>query len=187
MERRRQPPTKVPAKKWIRIKVLSMGDAGTGKSCLIKRYCEDKFVSKYISTIGVDYGVKGIVLAGEEVKVNFWDLAGSKEYLEVRNEFYKDTQGCLLVFDVSSKKSFDNLEAWLKESKQYGASDPTIIVCANFCDSKSRVVTEKEGRQWAQARGFPYFETSASSGQNVKEAFDSLFQRVLEKIDAQRK
>jgi DnaJ family protein C protein 27 len=86
----------------------------------------------------VDYGVKGIVLAGEEVKVNFWDLAGSKEYLEVRNEFYKDSQGCLLVrncnrlprvaycacltifkvFDVSSKKSFDNLEAWLKESKQ---------------------------------------------------------------------
>ncbi len=56
-----------------------------------------QFVSKYISTIGVDYGVKGIVLAGEEVKVNFWDLAGSKEYLEVRNEFYKDTQGCLLV------------------------------------------------------------------------------------------
>ena len=81
--------------------------------------------------------MKGIVLAGEEVKVNFWDLAGSKEYLEVRNEFYKDTQGCLMVrsipppamlpapktlvskvFDVSSKKSFDNLEAWLKESKQ---------------------------------------------------------------------
>jgi len=56
-----------------------------------------QLVSKYISTIGVDYGVKGIALAGEEVKVNFWDLAGSKEYLEVRNEFYKDTQGCLLV------------------------------------------------------------------------------------------
>ena len=56
-----------------------------------------QFVYKYISTIGVDYGVKGIVLSGEEVKVNFWDLAGSKEYLEVRNEFYKDSQGCLLV------------------------------------------------------------------------------------------
>ena len=54
-------------------------------------------MSKYISTIGVDYGVKGIALAGEEVKVNFWDLAGAKEYLEVRNEFYKDAQGCLLV------------------------------------------------------------------------------------------
>jgi hypothetical protein len=59
-----------------------------------------QFVSKYISTIGVDYGVKGIVLSGEEVKVNFWDLAGSKEYLEVRNEFYKDTQGCLLVSSI---------------------------------------------------------------------------------------
>ena len=59
-------------------------------------------MSKYISTIGVDYGVKGIDLAGEEVKANFWDLSGAKEYLEVRNEFYKDAQGCLLVRCSSS-------------------------------------------------------------------------------------
>lgn len=71
--------------------------AHTRSCCAIVTHTQ--FVSKYISTIGVDYGVKGIVLAGEEVKVNFWDLAGSKEYLEVRNEFYKDTQGCLLVGD----------------------------------------------------------------------------------------
>ena len=62
-------------------------------------------MSKYISTIGVDYGVKGIALAGEEVKVNFWDLAGAKEYLEVRNEFYKDSQGCLLVGGLSTRRS----------------------------------------------------------------------------------
>ncbi len=68
-------------------------------SCCCAIVTHAQFVSKYISTIGVDYGVKGIVLGGEEVKVNFWDLAGSKDYLEVRNEFYKDTQGCLLVGD----------------------------------------------------------------------------------------
>lgn len=116
-----------------------MGDGGVGKSCLIKRYCERRvsrslsililfcfvscfflfycciliirfqFVSKHVSTIGVDFGVKPVELHGNEVKVssyrlrsvlslrnqqvNFWDLAGPKEYFDVRNEFYKDSQG----------------------------------------------------------------------------------------------
>lgn len=69
-----------------------MGERGCGKSCLIKRYCEDKFVSKYIGTIGVDYGVKPLSLGEFDVKVNLWDMAGAPEYLEVRNEFYKDAQ-----------------------------------------------------------------------------------------------
>jgi hypothetical protein len=59
-----------------RIKLLSIGSGGTGKSCLIKRYCEDRFVSKYIATIGIDYGVKPVSIDGSEVRVNFWDLSG---------------------------------------------------------------------------------------------------------------
>jgi DnaJ family protein C protein 27 len=58
----------------FRIKVISMGSGGCGKSCLIKRYCEDRFVSKYIATIGVDYGVKPVQIDGIDVRVNFWDL-----------------------------------------------------------------------------------------------------------------
>ena len=76
----------------LRIKVISMGDGGVGKSCVIKRYCEEKFVTKYISTIGIDYGVKPVMIKGQEVRVNFWDLSGHPEFFEVRNEFYRDTQ-----------------------------------------------------------------------------------------------
>ena len=77
----------------VRVKVTSMGEGGAGKSCLIKRYCEGKFVRRYISTIGVDYGVKPVQRkGGKTVKVNFWDLSGHPEFFEVRNEFYKDTQ-----------------------------------------------------------------------------------------------
>ena len=66
----------------FRIKVLSMGSAGTGKSCLIKRYCEERFVSKYIATIGVDYGVKPVKVDQVDIRVNFWDLSGHKEFFE---------------------------------------------------------------------------------------------------------
>jgi GTPase SAR1 family protein len=94
-----------PQKKhWcVRIKIISLGGLATGKSCLIKRFCEERFVSKYISTIGIDYGVKPVTVKGEHVRVNFWDLSGHPDFFEIRNEFYKDSQGGVLVYDVSNR------------------------------------------------------------------------------------
>ena len=101
----------------VRIKVTSMGEGGVGKSCLIKRYCEGRFVSRYIATIGVDFGVKPVDIGDYEVRVNFWDLSGHPEFFDVRNEFYKDTQAAMLVFDVTSKKSFESLDSWYREAR----------------------------------------------------------------------
>jgi DnaJ homolog subfamily C member 27 len=172
-----------------RIKVLSVGSAGSGKSCLIKRYCEERFVPKYIATIGVDYGVKPIKLDHiGEFRVNFWDLSGHPDFFEVRNEFYKDTQGCLLVYDVTSRESFEQCESWLVEAKKYGANpnEIPIALCANKVDrTKDMVVSEDEGKKWAKSKGMTYFETSALSGTNVHEMFDFLFKEILRKNDIQ--
>ncbi|GAB9468826.1 hypothetical protein Gpo141_00006131 [Globisporangium polare] len=162
----------------LRIKIISMGDSGVGKSCVIKRFCEEKFVSKYISTIGIDYGVKPVQVQGEEVRVNFWDLSGLPEFLEVRNEFYKDTQGGILMFDVSSRKSFDALDAWLREAAKFGAGKFPCILCGNKVD-RMRVVTEEEARSYARAKGFEYFETSACTGVSISDAFHALFSQVV--------
>ena len=91
-------------------KYIIIGDTGVGKSCLIKRYCEDKFVTKHVATIGIDFGVKPVSVDGEAWRVNFFDMAGGPEYFDIRNEFYKDAQGALLVFDVGSKASLDALD-----------------------------------------------------------------------------
>ena len=166
-----------------RIKVISMGSGGCGKSCLIKRYCEDRFVSKYIATIGVDYGVKPVRIDGVEVRVNFWDLSGHPEFFEIRNEFYKDAQGCVLVYDASMRESFEECDAWLAECAKFGGNprELPIMLCANKIDKK-RAVSEEEGKSFAQSRGLTYFEVSASSGQNVVDMFDALFQAVYHKV-----
>ena len=166
-----------------RIKILSLGSGGVGKSCLIKRYCEERFVSKYIATIGVDYGVKAVSIDGMDVKVNFWDLSGHPEFFEIRNEFYKDAQGIMLVYDVSARESFDDIEAWLQEAIKFGAAPREIPValCANKADKK-RMVSEEEGRQLASSKGMSYFEMSACSGDNVNEMFDYLFQACIRKM-----
>jgi len=157
-----------------------MGSGGCGKSCLIKRFCEERFVSKYIATIGVDYGVKPVQVDGLDVRVNFWDLSGHAEFFEVRNEFYKDAQGAILVFDVTSRDSFDECEAWLQECSKFGANlrEIPVVLCANKTDKK-RAVSEEEARQFAGSRGMVYYETSASSGLNVQDMFEALFSLVV--------
>ncbi|XP_056372167.1 dnaJ homolog subfamily C member 27, partial [Oenanthe melanoleuca] len=164
-------------RKALRVKVISMGNAEVGKSCIIKRYCEKRFVSKYLATIGIDYGVTKVQIRDREIKVNIFDMAGHPFFYEVRNEFYKDTQGVLLVYDVGSKESFDSLDSWLAEMKQelgpHGSMENVVfVVCANKVDAgKLRVVDESEGRLWAESRGFLYWETSAQSGEGIQEMF----------------
>lgn len=164
----------------IRIKVLSLGSQGVGKSCMIKRYCEGRFVQRYISTVGIDYGVKPVTLEGRQVRVNFWDLSGRSEFQEIRVEFYKDTQCVMLVYDVSDRQSFEELGRWLGEATQYGMPrDLPVVVCANKVD-KVRRVSEDEGWNFARPRGYHYVETSALSGANVTELFDVLFKKGLD-------
>ncbi|XP_066091130.1 dnaJ homolog subfamily C member 27 isoform X2 [Saccopteryx bilineata] len=207
------PKRKEPGKS-LRIKVISMGNAEVGKSCIIKRYCEKRFVSKYLATIGIDYGVTKVQVRDREIKVNIFDMAGHpffyemrklrrREvkwlaqdhttnfvhlffYVKVRNEFYKDTQGVILVYDVGQKDSFDALDAWLAEMKQdlgpHGNMENIVfVVCANKIDgTKHRCVDESEGRLWAESKGFLYFETSAQTGEGINEMFQTFYASIVE-------
>ncbi|KAK0140083.1 DnaJ subfamily C member 27 [Merluccius polli] len=123
-------------KKSLRVKVISLGNAEVGKSCIIKRYCEKRFVPKYLATIGIDYGVTKVQVRDREIKVNIFDMAGHPFFYEVRNEFYKDSQGVVLVYDVGVRDSFSALDGWLGEMKQEMGSQANMdtivfIVCAN--------------------------------------------------------
>lgn len=175
-----------------RIKVISMGEAGVGKSCLIKRYCEERFVPKYLKTIGIDYGVKRYQFktttnpsGSVEMRVNFWDFSGAAEFLETRTEFYVDAQAALLVYDVNNHESFRALTSrWLPEASKHLTSGSkynlVTAVCANkvdMCaqDNNLREVSEIEGRKWAEKNGFAYYETSAFNGLNVNDMFERLF------------
>ncbi len=99
----------------MRLRITLVGASASGKSCLIKRYCEKRFVSRYLPTIGIDYGATKIYVDAREVSVHIFDTSGSPLFKEVRNEFYRDAHGILLVFDASSRSSFDALCQWTKE------------------------------------------------------------------------
>lgn len=166
-----------------RLKIISLGESGVGKSCLIKRYCEDKFVTKHVATIGIDFGVKPVEVAGAGlIKINFFDFAGGSEYFEIRNEFYKDAQGALLVFDVSSADSLEALDRWIKEGQEFGMRNCAYVLVGNKSDAKKREVSDADARRWAGAHGgMAYFETSAKDGENVPKMFEKLFSEAATK------
>ncbi|KAK4467794.1 hypothetical protein MN116_008720 [Schistosoma mekongi] len=119
-----------------KIKVITIGDEDTGKSCLIKRFCEKRFVSKYLPTIGIDYGVFRTKVGNKDLRVDIFDMSGNPAFYDIRNEFYKDTNGAILIFDVTKRTSFENLMGWIhelhSELKEVALSfPPVVILCAN--------------------------------------------------------
>eukprot|EP00727_Mastigamoeba_balamuthi_P004307 m51a1_g13874 hypothetical protein (677) ;mRNA; r:634970-638424 len=183
-------------KRASKVHVLTLGDGSVGKSCLIRRFCEGTFQSKYIATIGVDYGrvtllgpgqqernesaivsmLQGAAVAGQggpssrsdtpEISAHFWDLAGPRDYSDVRSEFYRDAHAALLVFDVGSRKSFESLGAWVAEAKQCGLPESApVFLAANKAEGLStRSVLEAEGRHaWQRATAPESASTRAPS------------------------
>ncbi|KAK4308013.1 hypothetical protein Pmani_020265 [Petrolisthes manimaculis] len=181
-----------------RIRILSLGNPGVGKSCLIKRYCEKRFVGKYVPTVGIDYGSTTVDLDARKVSVHFFDTSGSPLFEDVRSEFYRDMQGILLAYDVTDRTSFIALDAWMAELRhnlgsttsrrdEWGAS---VVVCGTRTDTGGSVggrqVSEGEGRGWADRHRMPHVLTSAALGTGVNHAFHTLFVQALQLKDGLR-
>ena len=189
----------------LRLRIVLIGSEKTGKSCLIKRYCEKRFVSKYMPTIGIDYGATKIYVDKCEVSVHIFDTSGSALFSDVRNEFYYDAHGILLVFDVTRRETFENLTGWVQEIKDelqrrsfqniknesYHNNipdlTPIVLVCGNkidLLDTKEHEqldnnVDEVEARLWSDVHGLQYCETSASSGEGVGDMFHTFFSTIV--------
>merc|ERR1712217_990073 len=133
-------------------------------------------VQKHITTIGIDYGVKPVKVAGQDLKVNFFDTSGGDEFREIRVEFYSNTNGVLLAYDVTKAKAYNSPLSKLHKSGEL----PFVVLCANKTDLPKRQVTKAEGMQFAAKHGMYYFETSASSGENVIEAMNCIFEKYVQ-------
>jgi DnaJ family protein C protein 27 len=167
------------------IKLISMGDVEVGKSCLIKRYCEGHFIPEYITTIGIDYGVKKIEMNDSVLAINIFDLSGDDDYKIVRKQYYADALGVLMVYDVNIKTTFDSLAKWEKEAESCGLdlSKCAVVVIGNKTDYKKekREVKADTAKEWAKSRGYLFFETSAKTSSNVAEAFKYIFEGIYNK------
>lgn len=117
------------------LKILIIGESGVGKSSLLLRFTEDNFDPEQTLTIGVDFKTKRLNIDGSRVKLAIWDTAGQERFRTLTPSYYRDAQGAILVFDVSSYATFSKLEMWLNELETYSTKNDIIkMIVGNKID-----------------------------------------------------
>ncbi|MFX1566469.1 MAG: Rab family GTPase [Promethearchaeota archaeon] len=163
-------------------KVVLVGDAEVGKTSLTTRFAYGTFTDGYISTLGVDFIVKSLPLDNYIVKLQAWDTAGQERYAGVRPIYYRGAKGALLVFDITMRQSFVNVDKWYDQIRKFSGNDVPIILVGNKIDLvDSRLVSTDEVQVYAAQKGMPYFETSAKTDYAVNDVFLKLAEVILSK------
>ncbi|KAL1743425.1 P-loop containing nucleoside triphosphate hydrolase protein [Schizophyllum fasciatum] len=178
------------------LKFIITGDASVGKSSLLVRLTDQRFLSNPDPTLGVEFGSKLITIPEENkiVKLQCWDTAGTESFRSITRSYYRGAAGCLLVYDVTSRRSFENLHTWLADVREHADPHLTCILVGNkvdLCDDsdgaasttrRERQVSTDEGEIFAKENKLLFVEASAKSGQNVELAFEQATRDILDKV-----
>ncbi|XP_022275956.1 ras-related protein Rab-26 isoform X4 [Canis lupus baileyi] len=158
----------------VAFKVMLVGDSGVGKTCLLVRFKDGAFLAgTFISTVGIDFRNKVLDVDGVKVKLQIWDTAGQERFRSVTHAYYRDAHALLLLYDVTNKASFDNIQGRCGEKREaLGQLSPKPLCQVD--SAQERVVKRKDGEKLAKEYGLPFMETSAKTGLNVDLAFTAI-------------
>jgi len=163
------------------LKILIIGESGVGKSSLLLRFTDDTFDPEQSATIGVDFKVKTLTVDGNKAKLAIWDTAGQERFRTLTPSYYRGAQGCILVYDVSSKSSFQKLDAWLNELDTFATKQDIIkMLVGNKIDIEGREVSREEGLKFARKHHMLFIEASAKTREGVQCAFEELVEKIIQ-------
>ncbi|KAJ3450545.1 hypothetical protein M0812_06728 [Anaeramoeba flamelloides] len=142
------------------------------------------FQPSYKNTIGADFSIKSVEIENTEIKIHIWDTAGSERYRAVTRSYFHGVSCTVFVYDVSSRKSFNDLKVWLEDCRKSTDPNSVGILIANKIDLTERKIEREEGEVFAEENDLLYLETSAKTGENVEDIFmlgaKTVYQRVQE-------
>ncbi|VDI08123.1 ras-related protein Rab-30-like [Mytilus galloprovincialis] len=165
-------------------KVVLIGEAGVGKTCLVRRFTQGLFPPGQGATIGVDFMIKTVEIDGEKVKLQIWDTAGQERFRSITQSYYRSANSLILVYDVCCQASFDSLPTWIQEIETYASTK----FCGYLVGNKTDKINDKEipthiGQQFADRYEMDFIETSAKEADNV----DKLFYTIAKKLSKEAK
>ena len=163
-------------------KVIIIGDTNVGKSNILTRYLKDEFSSNTKSTVGVELGIKFLKIKNIKAKIQIWDTAGQERYKAITSSYFKGSNGCFIVYDITNEASFDNVEKWYEQIQSETSKEIPIVLVGNKCDleDERKVPTEK-AKEKAENLKCAFFETSALKGLNIDKIFEELVNTIYEK------
>lgn len=161
-------------------KILIVGDINSGKTSILDQFTNNHFDGAYISTIGIDFNVKILPIDDKvNVKLQIWDTCGQERFRALTRSYYRNADAIVIVYDITSEKSFDNAQIWIKEVEQYLDSNVLAVLVGNKSDLyMDRKVQYFQGYQLSQDKNMEFFETSAKYDSNI----ETLFQFIAHKL-----
>ena len=165
----------------IKFKILVIGESTSNKTSLIRRYTKDQFGGIYLNTVGIDFQDKLIQIEDKKVKLQIWDTAGQERFRNVAKNYFQNTQGFVLVYNITDRQSFEKLSFWLEQIKLNASEKVKIVLVGNNCDlSDKRQVSIEEGEAFAKKNNMKFFEASPKDGTNVNELFYYLANEIYQ-------
>ncbi len=159
-------------------KVIIVGDSNVGKTTVVHRFLHDEFKSDVHLTVGVDFGIRVVQVGDIRIKLQIWDTAGQEMYKSIAAAYYRNSAGCVAMFDLTSQKSFQSLQQWTRDIRHTTPGAKCIIVGNKTDLTNQRVVSTVVGNNFAESINAVYAETSALDKNSVHNMFTMITSHI---------
>lgn len=160
-------------------KVMFTGDSSVGKSNIISRLTRNYFSHQCKPTVGVEFAIYTIQDKGKTIAAQIWDTCGLERYASFTKSCYRGVAGAVLVYDITRRRTFENVGKWLKELRDHANSNPVIMLIGNKSDLQHlRTVSTEDAQKFAEKEGLLFMETSAFKATNVDKALQIILQEI---------
>ena len=160
----------------IEFKIILIGSVSVGKTSIFNKFISGEFNLKYKSTITAECKSKYLkVNKNLFAKLNIWDTCGSEIYRAVTKQYYRGSNGAILIFDLTDQNTFNDLKKWIKDIKNYGEKNTQVIIVGNKLDLVGqRKVSHSQAANFCRENNYKYIEASAKDGTNLLKIFEEL-------------
>jgi small GTP-binding protein len=172
-----------------KIKLILVGSEAVGKTSLMNQYIDKTFTESYLMTMGSDKTLKKINIDGKVVSLEIFDTVGQPDYRAVNKIFMKNTDIALIIYDITNRKSFEELTNWIYSVNQSNNNKNVIFgIAANKSDLyEKKVIDKKEGEEFAKNNNALFFETSAKDYDSVENVFLTLSEEYIKNQEKEKK
>ena len=172
----------------LTFKIILLGDSSVGKTSLILRFCDDKFMEIGTSTIGVDTKTKDVRHNGKKIQLEIWDTAGEERFRTLAKNSYQGSDGIILVYDITQKKTFSNIKHWYDNIKNNIDIDKVaIILVGNKSDLPDPQVKKESSEKFCEQYNLQLIETSCKDNINIEETFNILIEKMIKLYNDDKK
>ena len=163
----------------IKLKLLIIGDSNVGKTSMLLNYTDHYFPESHLATIGVEYKVKELTTDQYNISLQIWDTAGQERFRSITKSFFRNTNGIIFVYDITSRKSFQSVKDWIKDSEVHDTGFEKILVGNKIDLRDKREIKLDELKEYGLKKRIDVMEVSAKERINIDEAFQKIVDLIL--------